>query len=129
PQRTILLFERDQFTTIVDARFAARVLQQQQREQPEVLWLIRQQLTQHASESNSLRAKIVAHETLARTSRITLVEDEINDSLNRGQTFAQTFKRRNLVRNARQANLLLRAYEALGQRRFRQQKRMRDLCR
>ena len=65
PARPVLVGEQDQLPALVEPRGAARVDQEQQREQPGHLRLIGQQLEQHSGQTDRLIAEVSADQERA----------------------------------------------------------------
>ena len=62
PARAVLVLERHEVAGVVDARGAAGVVQQHEREQAERLGLVGHQLGERAGEADRLGAQALAHE-------------------------------------------------------------------
>ena len=69
PERAVLVGEQDELAVGADARVAARVLQQHQRQQPERLGLVGHQHAEELREPDRLAAEVAADERLARGRR------------------------------------------------------------
>ena len=79
PERAVLAIQRDVLAAFVDARVAAGVLQQHQREQAERLGVAGQQVDQQAPEADRLAAELAADEAVAVGCRVALVEHQVDD--------------------------------------------------
>ena len=62
PERAVLFFERHEAALGVEPGVAARVLEQQQRQQPLRLRLARHELDEQSRQANRLGAEVVADE-------------------------------------------------------------------
>ena len=127
PQRAVLVVEQHQPPVGVDARVAARVVQEHQREQPARLGPLGHQLGQQAAEPDRLRAQLAPHERLARGRRVALVEDQVDRGEHRRQPVRQLLVLRHPVGDAGVGDLALGAHEPLGHRRLGDEERARDL--
>jgi hypothetical protein len=101
-------------------------MQEHQRQQSQVFRLAGQKLAKRAPQPNRLRAKIATNQVFASRGRVAFIEDQVDDRLHRLQPLMQQIRRGNFIRNVRVANLLLRANQALRQRRLGRQKRPCD---
>ena len=80
PARAVLLVEGDVVPARVDARRAAGVVEEHQREQPEHLSVVGHQPAEEEAEADRLAAQLSADQALAPGRRVTLVEDQIHDA-------------------------------------------------
>jgi hypothetical protein len=101
-------------------------MQEHQRQQSQVFRLAGQKLAKRAPQPNRLRAKVATNQVFASRGRVAFIEDQVDDRLHRLQPLMQQIRRGNFIRNVRVANLLLRANQALRQRRLGRQKRPCD---
>ena len=126
---SVLVGEEDELSVGADARVAPRVLQQQQREQPEGLRLVRHQDAEELREADRLGAEIAADERVAGRGGVALVEDEVEHPEHVGHAVGEEVVGRHAERDARLAEPPLRADEPLRERRLRDEERARDLRR
>ena len=131
PPATVLLFEHGELTGVVESRISSRIVQQHQCEECRRLRgpLGRHQLSHESREPDRLGAEIGPHQLLAARRRVALVEDQVDHRQHRLEPARHVAGVRHGVRNARVADLRLRAYEPLRHRGRRHQERARDLVR
>ena len=125
----VLILEQHDLAVVTDARGAARVLQEHEREQPEHLRLVRHEDGEELPEPDRLVAQVGAHEVGAGRRRVALVEHEVEDREHRPEPLGQQVVGRDAERDAGAADLPLRAHEPLRHRRLRDEERVRDLGR
>ena len=87
----------------------------------------RRQLRQNAAEAQRVLAERRAHPVVAGRGRVAFVEDEIDDAEHRRQTRRELAAARHLERHLRLGERLLRAHDALRDRRLGHEKGTRDL--
>ena len=80
------------------------------------------------AEPDRLVAQVGAHEVAARGRRVALVEHEVEDGEHRAQPLGEQVVGRHAERDARSADLPLRAHEPLRHRRLGDEERARDLA-
>ena len=114
---------------MADAGLAPRVLEEDQREQAEHLGLVGHEDREQLREPRRLVAEVAADELVARRRRVALVEDQVEHGEHRAQALRQQVVGRDAERDARVADLPLRAHEPLRERRLRDEERARDLRR
>src|SRR4051812_5659174 len=85
PERAVLIFQQDQLTGLGGSRGAAGFLEQHQSKQPNGfrLWL---KFGQQPAQSNRLAGQLDPRYLSARRSRVTLVEDEVDDLKHRAES-------------------------------------------
>ena len=103
-------------------------MQQHQRQEPKGLRL-RKELDEQPTQTDRLGGEIVPRQRGARRCGVALVEHEIDDAQHGVEPLRQLGPRRNLIGNARVADLGLRAHDALRQCRRRREKRLGNLLR
>src|SRR5439155_13182820 len=91
------------------------------------LGFVGHELGQDPSKADRLRAELLAHQPVARTRRITLIEDEVDDGEHRPKTAREVRLIWDPIRNARVANLALGADQPLCHGRLGYQEGPRDL--
>ena len=116
PLGPVLFLERDEVARGVEAGAAAGIGQQEQREQAEGLGLVRHQRDERAGEPDRLRAQLDPHELGARGRGVALVEQQVENGEHGARSFRQRVRRRDAIRDARVADLVLGAHEALRHR-------------
>jgi hypothetical protein len=79
PERAVLRVERDPSPSGVDARGAAGVVQQHQREQAPYLCVVGHQPGEQLPEPDRLVAQLLADQAIALGGSVALVEDEVHD--------------------------------------------------
>ena len=77
PAAAVLLFERYEIAVLVDAAFAARFVEQHERQQPDHFGLVGHQGDERAPEPDRLTRERAAQQVGARTRRVALVEQEV----------------------------------------------------
>ena len=107
--------------------FAPGVVEEHEREEPERLRLVGHQRDEDPPEPDRLRAQLATHERLARRRPVALVEDEVEDLEDAVEPLGQQMVRRHAVRDPGVADLPLGADQALGEGRFGDEERARDL--
>src|SRR5215467_9041869 len=83
PARTILFFQSHQLTAAVYAGVSARVLQQHQSQQAQVLRFVPHQLAEYAAQADSFGTEILPDEILSGGCGVAFIEDQVDDRLNR----------------------------------------------
>ena len=116
PQRPVLLGEGDQPTVRIHSGTATRVLQEQEREQPKGLRVVRRQVGEQPREAYALRAQLPAHRFVARRGRVALVEDQVDDMQRGRQPCGQLVTLGQPERDAGHSDLALGAHHPLGHR-------------
>ena len=114
---------------VVDARVAAGVVQQHQREQAQHLGVVGHQPAQQPAEADRLAAQLAAHQPVALAGRVALVEDQVDDAQHAAQAVGQLLVGGHAVGDVRVGDLALRAHEPLAHRRLGDEERARDLAR
>ena len=123
PEAAVLVGEQHELALRREARVAARVLQQHQREQPERLGLVRHQHAEELREPDRLAAEVAAHERRARARGVALVEDEVEDAQGGGEPVRQHGVGGHAERDPGRPDLPLRAHESLRHRLLRDEER------
>ena len=113
PAAAVLLVEAHQLARLIGTRGAAGVMQQHQGQQPHQL-RIGQQLKQQTPETDSLGAEVGTGQLAAAGGGIAFIENQVDHPLHVIQPSRQLFVCGYSVGNARVANLLLGADDALG---------------
>ena len=126
PQRAILLFEQNQVPVGVGPRCATGFVQQHQRRQSAGLVIIGQKFAHHAREPDRFAAEFAAHQRVACRRRVTFVEDQVDNSVNRVDPLGQQLIWRHRVGDTRRANLALGPNQPLRHRGSRHQEGARD---
>ncbi len=129
PERPVLVLEQHELAARAQARVAARVLEEHEREEAQYLRLVGHQHCQELAEPDRLLAELLPDVVAARRRRVPLVEDEVEDGEHGAQPLGEQVIRRHAERDPRGADLLLRSHEPLGHRRLRDEERVRDLRR
>ena len=129
PERAVLVGEEDELARGVDARVAARVLEEEESEEPERLRLVRHEDTEELRQPDRLGAQIGANEIVAGGCGVPLVEDEVEDAQDVGHAVGEELVGRHAERDSRLPHAPLGADEALCQRWLRDEEGARDLVR
>jgi hypothetical protein len=129
PGGAVLLLQPQQPALGAGARGAARVVDQQQREQAGGLAVGGQQHPEHAGEAERSLGQVVAHEITARVRRVPGRVQEMDHGEHRIDALRQLVGARHRERDAGGDDLLLRAREAGGHRRLGDEERVRDVGR
>ena len=131
PAPPILVLEKHEIAGLVESGLASRIVQEHEGEETGRFRRRRwpHQHPHEAPEADGLGAEVGPHERLAPGGRIPLVEDEIDDRQHRVDPRGHVLRVGHRVRDARVADLGLRADEALRHGRGRHEKRARDLVR
>ena len=130
PARAVLFGQRHECAVRPDARRKARCLDLHQGEQAEHFRdRSRHQPRQNAAQPLRLQAQARPDEIVARRGGVAFVEDEIDDLQHRGQPRRPFGAARHLEAQSGFRDRLLRAHDALGDRRLARQERARDLVR
>jgi hypothetical protein len=61
PGGAVLLLERHQLPSGIDASVSSRIVQQHQREQAEIFGFVRHQLAKHPRQANGFHAELTTH--------------------------------------------------------------------
>ena len=104
-------------------------MQQHQGQQCQPFRIFGVDRTQHASEADGFGAQLPPDQRITGCRGVALVEDQINDGLDRGPPFGQGVVRRHLVGDAGVLDLAFGAHQPLRQGRLRNEKGARDLAR
>jgi hypothetical protein len=126
PERAILIGEQNDLARRRCTRRAPGFVQQHQRQQADGFGL-RQQGDKQSAKADRLRGEVDARERFARRRRIAFVEHEIDHAQHAVEALGQLIGIGHLVRNARVANLGLRAHDTLRKRWRSAQKSLGDL--
>ena len=130
PERPVLVAEEHELPVRTDPRVAARVLEQEQREQAERLGLVGHQHAEELREPDRLGAQLAPDERVAGGRGVPLVEDEVEHAEHVREALGEQVVGRHAERNPRLANAALRADEPLGERPLGNEERAGDLgCR
>ena len=127
PALAILLLEQHEVAVRADPRLAPRVVEEHQREQPGRLRLVGQQQVDDPGEPDRLRREVLAHDRVARGRGVALVEDQVEHREHGGEPVRERVGRRLGERDARHADLVLRAHQPLRHGRLGEQQRAGDL--
>jgi hypothetical protein len=128
PPAAILIPKQDEIAVRSHASDPTRLEKQHEREQPQDLRFIGQELRQQSSEPDRFRAEVVTHKPFAGGRRIALVENEVHNCQDGPQSRRKVGLTRNSVWNPRVANFALGSDQSLRHRRFGHQEGARDLC-
>ncbi len=129
PEVAVLVGEQHELTVGREARVAAGVLQQHQRQQPERLGLVGHQHAEQLREPDRLAAEVTANEGRASARRVALVEDQVDHPQRGGEAVGQDRVGRHPERDPGRPDLALGAHEPLRHRLLRDEERGRDLRR
>ena len=124
PEAVVLVLEQHEPAVPGDPRLAACVLKQGQRMEAVYLRLVRHQCREQRCEPDRFRAELAPYR-----GAVAGVEDEVDRREHRPQPFGEKMLGRHTQRDARNADLPLRAHESLSECRLRHQERTRDLRR
>ena len=89
PEAAVLFGQRDQRAILVATSRPTGLDQQHQRKQAEYLRLVGHQFGEDAAQTDRLPGEFLPGEAVARSGRVTLVEDEIDDRERRAETIRQ----------------------------------------
>jgi hypothetical protein len=112
PCRPVLLFEPQQPALRICPRGAARLVDEQQREQSGRLAVGWEQPTQHAGQVERAAGEVVAHQGVARWRGVPAGVEQVDDGQHRINPFGQFGARRHGIGNAGGGDLLLGAGQA-----------------
>ena len=112
-----------------DPRLPASVVEEHQREEAHDLRLVGEQRPHDPGQADRLARELAAHEDVARGRGVALVEDQVEDLEHAAEPLRQERQIGDPVRDAGIADLPLRADEALGERRLRDEEGPGDLGR
>ena len=127
PALAVLLLEQHEVAVGADPRRAPRVVEEHQREQARRLRLVGQQQVDDPREPDRLRREVLAHDRVARGRGVALVEDQVEHGEHGGEPVRQRVGRGLGERDARHADLVLRAHHPLRHGRLGEQQRAGDL--
>ena len=127
PARAVLVGQQDQVARRADPAAAARVGQQQQRQQPCHLGLARHQRGQRAGQPDRLVAQIAPDQGVAGRRFVARGEHQVHDAQHAADPPGPLVGRGEGQRDARLPDLAFRADQPLGHGRLGDQERGRDL--
>ncbi len=127
PARSILVVEQDQLTPCPHPGFAASVVEQHQREQPEHLRLRGNQLVDDACQADGLGAQLTSNERVTRGRRIALIEDQVEHMEHPVEALGEQLSGRYAIGDPGGPNLALGPDQALRQGRLGEQEGAGDL--
>ena len=129
PTCPVLIGQQHGQTGRVDPRSAPRVGEQDQREQPGDLRLLRQQAVQHRGELQGPLDQPAPNQVLSLGSRVAGREHEMHDVQHRVEALGQLVRAGHAIRDPSGGDLLLRAGDPRGHRRLADEERAGDLGR
>jgi hypothetical protein len=104
-------------------------VQQEEREQPQRLGLVRHEDGEQLAQADGLVAEVAAHEPVAAGRRVALVEEQVDDGEHGAEALGEQVVRGHAKGDARLADAPLGAHEPLRKRRLGDEEGARDLTR
>ncbi len=129
PATAILVLEQRQRAVRTDTGVAARVLEQEQGEEPNGLGLLGHELRHQPRQPDRLGTQLAADQRVACRGAVPLVEDQVEDREHAVEPLGQELVGRHPVRDPGVAYLLLGPDQSLGERGLGNQEGTRDLGR